>query len=77
MKKWECTVCGYIHEGDEPPDVCPICGAGKEYFKEVEEAAQVKTAPEEAAPAPEEAQAPIPSPAAQEPVSTGTSTTFI
>jgi len=38
MKKWECTVCGYIHEGDEPPDVCPICGAGKEYFTEVTEA---------------------------------------
>ncbi len=37
MKKWECTVCGYIHEGDEPPDVCPICGAGKEYFKELVE----------------------------------------
>ncbi len=35
MKKWECTVCGYIHEGDEPPDECPICGVGKEYFKEV------------------------------------------
>lgn len=38
MRKWECTVCGYIHEGDEPPDECPICGAGKEYFKEVIEA---------------------------------------
>lgn len=37
MKKWECTVCGYIHEGDEPPEVCPVCGAGKEYFKEITE----------------------------------------
>jgi len=35
MKKWECSVCGYIHEGDEPPEVCPICGAGKEYFIEI------------------------------------------
>ncbi|BDD86571.1 rubredoxin-like domain-containing protein [Desulfofustis limnaeus] len=35
MKKWECTVCGYIHEGDSPPDTCPVCGAGPEYFKEV------------------------------------------
>ncbi len=35
MKKWECTVCGYIHEGDSPPDICPVCGAGAEYFKEV------------------------------------------
>jgi len=47
MKKWECTVCGYIHEGDEPPDVCPICGAGKEYFKEVVEEGTAE--PEEAA----------------------------
>ncbi len=37
MKKWECTVCGYIHEGDEPPEECPVCGAGPEYFKEVVE----------------------------------------
>ncbi|MCG6931221.1 MAG: rubredoxin-type Fe(Cys)4 protein [Desulfofustis sp.] len=35
MKKWECTVCGYIHEGDEPPETCPLCGAGAEYFKEI------------------------------------------
>ena len=35
MKKWECTVCGYIHEGDEPPDECPICSADKSMFVEV------------------------------------------
>ena len=40
MKKWECTICGYIHEGDEPPESCPICGAGPEYFKEVVEDAK-------------------------------------
>lgn len=32
MKKWRCTVCGYIHEGDEPPEVCPQCGAPREKF---------------------------------------------
>jgi rubrerythrin len=32
MKQWKCTVCGYIHEGKEPPDVCPVCGAGKYQF---------------------------------------------
>jgi NAD(P)H-nitrite reductase large subunit len=37
MKKWECTVCGYIHEGDEPPEFCPICDARKEEFELVEE----------------------------------------
>ena len=33
MKRWECVICGYIHEGDEPPDVCPVCGAAKEFFR--------------------------------------------
>lgn len=31
-KKWICTVCGYVHEGDNPPDECPICGAPKAQF---------------------------------------------
>ena len=26
MTKWICTVCGHIHEGDGPPDTCPVCG---------------------------------------------------
>ncbi|OOB78975.1 MAG: Reverse rubrerythrin-1 [Epulopiscium sp. Nuni2H_MBin003] len=34
MKKFICTVCGYVHEGDCAPDVCPICGVGKDKFKE-------------------------------------------
>ncbi|NNG02417.1 MAG: hypothetical protein HKM93_23790 [Desulfobacteraceae bacterium] len=37
MKKWKCTVCGYIHTGDEPPDKCPVCGADKSAFTLVEE----------------------------------------
>ncbi len=39
MKKWECTVCGYIHEGDEPPDECPVCGAARSAFTETGEGA--------------------------------------
>lgn len=35
MKKWKCTVCGYIHTGDEPPEKCPVCGADKSKFVEV------------------------------------------
>lgn len=35
MKKWECTVCGYVHEGDEPPEECPICSADKNMFVEI------------------------------------------
>ena len=30
--KWKCTVCGYIHEGKTPPDICPVCGAFKYQF---------------------------------------------
>lgn len=37
MKKWKCTVCGYIHEGDAPPEACPVCKAPAEKFVEVEE----------------------------------------
>jgi len=34
MKKWVCEVCGYVHEGDNPPAKCPECGVGPEKFKE-------------------------------------------
>lgn len=37
MKKWICNVCGYVHEGAEPPEICPLCGVGSEDFSEVEE----------------------------------------
>ena len=37
MKKFVCTVCGYIHEGDQAPDFCPLCKAPKEKFNEVNE----------------------------------------
>ncbi len=36
-KKWRCTVCGYIHEGPEAPDQCPMCKVGKDKFVEVVE----------------------------------------
>ena len=35
--KYVCTICGYVHEGDEPPEKCPICNQPKEKFKPVEE----------------------------------------
>jgi len=35
MKKWQCTICGYVHTGDEPPETCPVCGADKSLFIEV------------------------------------------
>jgi len=36
MKKWKCTVCGYIHTGEEPPDECPVCKAPKNKFVEID-----------------------------------------
>jgi len=34
-KKFKCTVCGYIHEGDEAPAICPKCKQPKEKFIEI------------------------------------------
>jgi rubrerythrin len=31
--KWKCSVCGYVHEGTEPPPKCPCCAHQKEYFE--------------------------------------------
>jgi uncharacterized membrane protein len=36
MKAWKCTVCNYIHKGNTPPERCPVCGAGKNKFVEIE-----------------------------------------
>lgn len=35
MKKWRCQICGYIHEGNEPPESCPDCGVGPDQFEEI------------------------------------------
>ena len=32
MAKYVCQVCGYVYEGDQPPEKCPICGAPAEKF---------------------------------------------
>lgn len=34
MKKFICTVCGYIFEGENAPDECPVCHQPKEKFRE-------------------------------------------
>lgn len=31
--KWKCSVCGYIHEGYEPPAKCPSCAHPREYYE--------------------------------------------
>lgn len=37
MKKYRCTVCGYIHEGENPPEFCPVCKVPASKFVLVEE----------------------------------------
>jgi rubrerythrin len=46
MKKFICSVCGYVHIGDAPPEKCPVCGAPASKFVE-----QPNDAPAAAAPA--------------------------
>jgi rubrerythrin len=31
--KWKCGNCGYIHEGTEPPELCPACAHEQAYFE--------------------------------------------
>jgi len=37
MKKFSCSVCGYVFEGDAPPEKCPQCGSPAEKFSEMGE----------------------------------------
>ena len=43
-KKWLCPVCGYVHEGQQPPEACPLCKVPGEKFTEM--AADMKLAAE-------------------------------
>ena len=38
MKKFVCTVCGYVYEGEELPEdyECPLCAVGPDLFEEEE-----------------------------------------
>jgi len=35
-KTWKCEICGYVHNGDEAPPSCPVCGADITYFSILE-----------------------------------------
>ena len=53
MKEYICTVCGYVHKGELPDGFrCPVCGAGKEAFREVTPQAQPEAAKPTPVPAP-------------------------
>lgn len=44
MKKWVCSVCGYVFEGENPPEKCPICKAPADKFIEKKESEQTLAA---------------------------------
>ena len=46
-KMWTCTVCGYVHRGEQPPESCPSCGACSTEFAPYEEPAEATAASEE------------------------------
>lgn len=31
--RWKCRACGYVKEGKEAPDSCPICAYGRAWFE--------------------------------------------
>ena len=37
MAKYVCSVCGYVHEGDEPPAECPVCHVSSDKFTKQED----------------------------------------
>jgi rubrerythrin len=35
MKHWRCIICDYVHEGEDAPAACPVCGVDATNFEEV------------------------------------------
>lgn len=47
MKKFVCPICGYVHEGDTPPECCPQCkAAGSKFIEKVEDEGKLSWATE-------------------------------
>jgi rubrerythrin len=46
MKTYVCSVCGYVHVGDQPPAQCPQCKAPREKFAEKKAASNASFADE-------------------------------
>jgi len=45
MARFRCTVCGYIHEGTQPPEFCPVCGVSSEFFEPLTDDEDQEVAP--------------------------------
>ncbi|VGO17816.1 Putative thiamine pyrophosphate-containing protein YdaP [Pontiella desulfatans] len=44
--KWKCNVCGYEHDGPEPPETCPVCGVPASEFSPMTSETPEETVPE-------------------------------
>lgn len=42
MKRWQCSVCKYIHIGDTPPEKCPVCGVSGKKFVLLEDEVDIQ-----------------------------------
>ncbi len=42
---WKCDVCGYVHQGEESPLSCPLCGADREHFSPLQLMIEPKSSP--------------------------------
>lgn len=40
MNRYICAVCGYVYEGEIPPEICPICNADRAKFEKMSEELQ-------------------------------------
>ncbi len=49
MSNWECSVCGYVHKEDSPPEKCPVCDAPAKMFEEVKPEEKEQATPPPAA----------------------------
>jgi len=43
MKQWQCSICKYIHKGENPPEKCPVCNADASKFIEINKASTMET----------------------------------
>ncbi len=34
IMQWVCSICGYVHDDEEAPPICPVCGAPQSKFAE-------------------------------------------
>jgi len=73
MKVWQCSICKYIHKGENPPEKCPVCGADASKFVEINKAPMPEKPIKKETPAvksgidrPEKKEVPGPAPAIKE-----------